>query len=112
MVLSRLQRTKIVSLQPETKFKKKLKEELKKIPKAYFEKIQQVGLRGTPDMLGVVNGRSVALELKVDAPIEPLQTYKLRKWARAGAYVAVITPKNMVEILDDLHHISVGKPVP
>lgn len=86
-------------MQPETKFKIKFRKELDKIPKSYFEKIQQRALRGTPDILGVVNGYAVAIELKVDAPIETLQTHKLRSWGAAGARVFVATPKNQEEVL-------------
>lgn len=98
-------------MQPETKFKIKFREELELIPNSYFEKIQQKSLRGTPDFLGVVNSWAIALELKVDSPLESLQEYKLNKWKKAGAYSAVVTPKNYKEILADLIIIANKKPL-
>lgn len=92
--------------QTETKFKEKALQELRKVPSSYFEKIQQVAIRGTPDILGVVAGLSVVLELKVDAPIEKLQTYKTKKWQRAGAYVKILTPDNLYETVKELREIA------
>lgn len=89
-------------MHPETRFKNKLKPYLEEIPKSYFEKIQQVSIRGTPDILGVVNGVAVALELKVDAPLEALQAHKLSKWRDAGAFVRVVTPETYREVIEEL----------
>ena len=49
---------------PETIFKEKVLEELRKMKNSYWIKIQQLSIRGVPDIIGVVNGRFVALELK------------------------------------------------
>lgn len=63
-------------------------------------------MRGTPDLLGVVNGYAIAIELKVDAPVEALQTHKMRKWENAGAHVFVVTPKNQFDVIDVLFKLS------
>ena len=101
-----LQHIQEPTIQPETSFKIRIQKELKKIPKSYFEKIQQRSLRGTPDILGVVNGYAVCLELKVDAPLEAMQEYKLGKWEKAGAQVYIMTPENEIEVLFSLHSLS------
>lgn len=86
----------------ETIFKEKAIERLKKIPCSYWVKIQQVALRGVPDLLGVVDGRAIAIELKVSAKVDTLQHYVLRQYEKAGAYARVMTPDNIDDIIRDL----------
>lgn len=56
--------------------------------------------------MGCVAGWAVSLELKVDAPIEKLQIKELIDDAKAGAFVAVVTPFNYLEILSELHNLA------
>jgi hypothetical protein len=79
---------------PETKFKEKVQEDLKTLPDCYFTKIQQVAIRGIPDILLCVNGRFVGMELKVDSEISALQLYNLMKIQEANGVAIIATPKN------------------
>ena len=83
----------------ETIFKEKVKKELAKIPNSFFEKIQQVTIRGTPDFLGCIDGRMIAIELKKSLKEKPdaLQEYKLSQIAQAGGIGFVMTPENFKE---------------
>lgn len=49
--------------------------------------------RGTPDIVGCVNGRMVAFECKRDATEEPtdIQKWRLCEWIRAGAIVGGVS---------------------
>ena len=81
---------------PETVFKERVARDLKKIPGIWFEKIQQVAIRGTPDYLICLAGKFIALELKAsekDLP-DPLQRHKLMEILRAGGVALVAWPGN------------------
>lgn len=60
--------------------------DLKRLPNAWFEKIQQLSKRGTPDFLGSVSGAFVALELKKDSDTnpDPLQSHILTTIREVG----------------------------
>jgi hypothetical protein len=92
----------------ETTFKEQVLKDLKALPNGYFEKIQQVGKRGTPDIMGCLNGYCVILELKKDEKSKPdkLQTHKLKKYEKACALVFVPCPNNWDEIYKRLIIIS------
>lgn len=67
--------------------------ELKAIPKSYWFVPPTKSRRGIPDIIGCVNGRFVALELKLkkakeDPSRESLQRHELKKIKEAGAPVA------------------------
>ena len=97
-------------MKPETRFKNYIRPILETIPSSCWEKIQQVVIRGTPDFVGVVNGRAVVIELKVGHnDTDALQEYKLDKWRKAGALAFVMTPDNKYEILATLTHIGRSK---
>lgn len=89
---------------PETKFKERVITELKKFP-VWFIKTQEVGRHGTPDLLICAGGFFVAWELKVDAEIEPLQTYNLEKIMEADGIGRVVSPKNLRECLNELKEL-------
>lgn len=93
---------------PETKFKNRIRPILEALPRCYVTKIQQVGLRGDPDFLLVLNGRTVALELKRDGKqrADPLQLYKLGKARGAGAYAMVVSPETWPECYELLKIIA------
>lgn len=93
-------------MKPETKFKRRVRPELEAIPKSYWEKTQQVSIRGTPDFVGCVRGRSVVIELKVDDnKADALQDYKLSRWRQAGAIAYVMTPENKDRIIQELKEL-------
>ena len=87
---------------PETKFKKKVLEDLKTLPieDIWYFKSQEVAVRGIPDLILCVRGKFVAVELKVDAELELLQSYNLTRITRAGGIAMVATPKNWKDIFE------------
>jgi hypothetical protein len=93
---------------PETKFTERLQPLLAAIPGSWWVKVQQVGKRGTPDILGSIRGRFVALELKKDDQTEPspIQVYTLQKIEDSGGYAAVVSPENWREIYRTLCQMS------
>lgn len=71
-------------------------------------KVQQVAIRGDPDLFIVCNGRAVAMELKRDvfqAP-DPLQAYKLRGIEAAGGYGLVVSPETWIVAYDFLTKLT------
>lgn len=96
---------------PETRLKERFLRAVRQLPHSHFEKIQQVAIRGTPDIIGCVNGCCCAFELKrsESARIDALQEYNLERWSRAGALAAIVTPENIQEILELLVRISRGE---
>jgi hypothetical protein len=89
---------------PETRFRERFVKKLKKLPNTHFFSIQQVAIRGVPDLLGLVDGRFVALELKASskANVTELQKIALQKIAAAGGIARVVYPENELEILGEL----------
>lgn len=85
----------------ETKFKEVFLKAMASIPNVWCEKIQQVGKRGTPDILACVAGRFVAIELKKDAKSKPdkLQQHKLKKITGAGGVSFVASPENSETVI-------------
>ena len=90
--------------QPETLLKEKVLACLKKLPHTYAVKIQQVAIRGTPDILACIRGRFIAMELKKDGKQkpDPLQRHELAKIVGAGGWSYVVCPENWERIKGDL----------
>jgi hypothetical protein len=66
------------------------------VPCSWFEKISQRSKRGTPDILGVVAGEMIAMELKrsgFEKP-DPLQQFFLERIAAAGGIAILAYPEN------------------
>ena len=84
---------------------------LDNLPYSHFESIQQKTIRGTPDILGCINGVFVALELKahLGAAISPMQQHKLSSIVKAGGYAYIICPENWEEIYQKLKLLSEQK---
>lgn len=96
--------------QGETNFKEKVLPLLKALPCSWFEKIQQLAIRGTPDILGCVRGQMVALELKTeDGDTDALQDWNLNKILKAGGMAIVVTPTNWPEVYNSLKLMADGK---
>ncbi len=96
-------------MQPETRFKYKVKERLDAIENLWYEKIQQVTIRGTPDFLICYAGHFVAWELKVGKNTATnLQQYILDKITKAGGMALVVTPENLDEAIVDLLLLNTG----
>lgn len=88
----------------ETGFKERVLRDLRALPRTWCEKIQQVALRGTPDVLVCMNSHFVALELKKDAKakIDDLQIHKLGLIADAGGSALIVFPENWEVTLEAL----------
>jgi len=99
---------------PETLLKDKVLWDLKNLPNTYARKIQQVVIRGTPDILACINGHFVALELKrspKESP-DPLQTYEIRQIEKAGGQAYVVNPENWPRVLDALTILARAESLP
>jgi len=91
-------------VQPETRFKIKVKADLEKLPCSWWVKTQQVAIRGTPDFLGCIGPFFVGLELKKDcfeAP-DPLQAYNLSKCSKSGSIAISANPQNWHDVYAQL----------
>jgi len=99
---------------PETLFKEKVKSALATLPHSWFEKIQQVAIRGTPDFVGVIRSRFIAIELKKSLKEEPdpLQNYKLGEIAEAGGMSFVMAPENFQDTFNYLLELANGGEFP
>ena len=84
--------------------------ELAKLPDIWFEKIQQVGKRGTPDILLCVSGKFVGIELKKSGkePRDRLQHHKLGLIEKAGGVSFVAYPENLDVVIGLLTIMSKG----
>jgi hypothetical protein len=94
---------------PETIFSEKFYQAFNKMfgSNGRIENIQQVGKVGTPDYIGVVGGRFVAFELKVDGGvIAPLQVVKLMEFKKAGGLAYIVYPHTMKIVLDEINRIT------
>lgn len=93
-----------MSKKPETLFKEKVFKDLDTLPNCWYEKIQQVTIRGTPDILICANGEFVALELKLDhgSKIDELQAYKIRKIIKANGIALITTPQEWPKIFETI----------
>lgn len=96
-----------MSVQPETRFKVRVQRELKeRFPDAWFFKSSERSIRGIPDLIGVIRGRFIALELKVGKNrADALQGWTLRRIERAGGTALVVTPETLsqtLSLLEDL----------
>jgi len=95
-----------MSKQPERIFGEKVDRGLDQLPNTWYENIQQVGIRGTPDRLCCINGHFVALELKVNYKATPLQQLKLNKIQKAKGHAFTVNPHNWFCIYKKLKVLS------
>lgn len=90
-------------MHPETRFKEKVQRRLKKLPLVWFVKIQQVAIRGIPDILICANGKFIAWELKVgNNNLTALQKYNIEMINKAHGIAREVTPENLEERLEEL----------
>ncbi len=95
-----------MSKKRETLFKESALKKLRSILGSEWEKIQQLAIRGTPDIFGCYHGRMVAIELKTDeGKTDPLQAYRLKRWEAAGALTMVTSPKTIEKDLESIRNI-------
>lgn len=94
-------------IKPETRFKNKLFDKLKEIPRVHVIKIEAGAVRGILDVILCVNGYYVATELKMPGNKRtPLQIRANEETKNAGGQAYVTYPKDLDSFLDDVAHIS------
>ena len=91
----------------ETVFSSRVKEDLVDLERRgmlWHVKVQQVGIRGTPDYIVNANGSFVAIELKREAGLGPdaLQTYNLRRIEQTKGHGFVACPETWDSILSQI----------
>jgi len=96
-------------MQQETKFNKRVADELDTYLHSWGLKTQELSRRGIPDHLWCIEGLFVALEGKMDAADEHknagrsvLQRYNLEKIRRAGGFASFISPKTFDKVFQQL----------
>lgn len=95
----------------EANFTKKVKNYLDTLDKCWFFKVWGGGMqtRGIPDILGVVNGKFFALELKAtDGKSSALQRRTVDLITKAGGYAKVVYPVDYDQMVNDLEAIKNG----
>ena len=95
----------------EAAFGEKVKNDLFELgPICWSEKIQQVGIRGTPDRLSCIAGKFVALELKRDSTEKPtaLQILKLERINLAGGLGLRVDTSNWDEAYERIKKLAKG----
>jgi hypothetical protein len=100
-----------VAKKKETKLKEKVLGALHTLPETFCVKIQQVVIRGTPDILACIRGHFVALELKSSPDEDPdaLQQYTLDQIEKAGGLSLVVDPVNWPEVFQGLKNMAYGE---
>lgn len=93
---------------PETRFKTRALKDLRALPGSWWVKVQQVGIAGTPDILGCVRGHFVAVELKATVRDKPtkLQAHNLASIKNAGGWAVVTSPEIWPETLAALKALA------
>ncbi len=98
-------------MSPESRFKIRVLAVLKQIPDLYVIKIQQVGLRGCPDIFMCYQGKFVAWELKVPpnkVKAGSLQEFYLEQIQKAGGIAREVTPANINIHLEELKCLNLS----
>jgi len=96
-----------MSNKTESYFAKKVDADLATLKTGWFENIDQKAIRHTPDRIGCLNRRFVAIELKVDGKTAtPGQSRKLNKIIQAGGLAFTATPHNWDYIFYKLQEID------
>ena len=98
--------------QPETLLKERVLADLRALPESYAVKIQQVSIRGIPDIFACICGCFVAIELKRDSKQkpEPLQIHELEKIKGARGIAIIVDPDNWPEALAFLTRLTTNRP--
>jgi hypothetical protein len=93
----------------ESTFKIKVIGFLKTLPKCWFFKVWGGGLQraGIPDIIGCLNGRFFALELKSDTgkPTR-LQEYVLNLISKANGFVMIVYPEDYGKMVSALKKVA------
>lgn len=94
----------------ETLFCVRVQNDLKKLSlgnhHVWFKKTQEVSRRGMPDIIGSLDGRFIALELKTDdGVVDKLQQVTIDRLAKTGAYARVVRESEWTEVLEELKNL-------
>lgn len=97
-----------MSQKDETNFKEKIMPILRSLPNSYWDKIQQLSKRGSPDIYGCIYGQFIAIELKASAKDEadPLQVHRLQQVANAHGFGFIVYPENFLATYNFLKKIA------
>jgi len=90
--------------QLEAAFRKKVVEVLKKLPNTWVVSIQQIAIRGIPDIICCINGCFVGFELKrsLDAKTSELQKWNFTAIVHAGGQIYKLSPESWEETHEEL----------
>lgn len=82
---------------------------LKSLYKCWFFKVHggsMFQVAGIPDIVGVVNGKFIALELKAqNGKPSPLQLRNIDLISKAGGYAKIVYPSNWEEVRKELEQL-------
>lgn len=95
----------------EKNFENKIRKFIDTIPNAWHYKHWGGGFgkAGIPDIMGCINGRLIALEVKAsDGKPSPLQARCINQITCAGGYAAIVYPEEFDELKENLLLISKG----
>lgn len=95
----------------EKEFENKIKAFLKTLPNQWHFKHWGGGFgkAGIPDILGCINGRFIAIEVKAsDGKPSPLQVRCINQITCAGGYAVIVYPEQFEELKEHLLMISQG----
>lgn len=90
----------------ESTFQDKVLKELRKIPKSWWQKINDRVAVGVADIFGAVNGYCVVIELKTRSKLTRLQLHNLEIADRTNCQSFCMTPENFKEIISFLHQLA------
>lgn len=92
-----------MGVKPETQFVDRVISKFRDLENCWLEKIQQQTIRGTPDFMGCVSGRFLALEFKArKGKLSEIQERKIENIKKCGGLAFVVDPTNADEILAEL----------
>jgi hypothetical protein len=96
-----------MSRQGESIFSDKVKKFLDKLPNTWHVRVPAF-LAGLPDRWACINGRFVALEVKLSAKADkrPLQRHIINQMQKCGAYAEFVYPENWEEVKKELERIA------
>lgn len=80
----------------EQQFQRKVLGYINKLPKAFAFKVIAANKIGIPDIVGVIKGRFVAIEVKKSSGsiVKKIQTFVLNKINSCGGFTFIVYPEN------------------
>ena len=96
-----------MSQKRETVFRKRVMAGLNSVPNSWWEPVSQRSIRGTPDIIGCVNGVFGGIELKTSSgKLSALQAHKIVKIREAGGIGVCLKPEELNSVMDFLHTLG------